>query len=377
MDQAYDQYEEAMNNSAEEEKDTDNTSFTLEDMSVGVFNEHGDHIYTLAQHPISPNIILTGGGDDRVLVWDLNQEDKAKSTLFEIKEGFKDSIEYIKFNHDNKYMLITGRGNPIRVYLVHQDKEGEDMFEFKKEMETGDDINFINWHSKANLILTGGNDMMVWMFNALNGEFTTYVGHEDVVNYADFTPDGKLIVSISNDATTKVWNPRNAKWLIKISGEHYHHYPILSLWMINETVITGDVEGNVFIANIKTGESIGPIWKHEDSVECISSHSKTFVASGSLDGTIKILDIGKQEMTIDIPKLDNEAGITRLKCSSLNPIIYVAATNGIFYWIDIRNGEILKKYTAHTDSIMDFIVNEKDKQIITVGDDKLAYVFDM
>ena len=211
MDQAYDQYEEAMNNSAEEEKDTDNTSFTLEDMSVGVFNEHGDHIYTLAQHPISPNIILTGGGDDRVLVWDLNQEDKAKSTLFEIKEGFKDSIEYIKFNHDNKYMLITGRGNPIRVYLVHQDKEGEDMFEFKKEMETGDDINFINWHSKANLILTGGNDMMVWMFNALNGEFTTYVGHEDVVNYADFTPDGKLIVSISNDATTKVWNPRNAK----------------------------------------------------------------------------------------------------------------------------------------------------------------------
>lgn len=41
--------------------------------------------------------------------------------------------------------------------------------------------------------------MMIWMFNALNGEFTTYSGHQDVVNNAEFTPDGKQIVSISND----------------------------------------------------------------------------------------------------------------------------------------------------------------------------------
>ena len=179
-------------------------------MSCGLFNEHGDHIYTLAIHPERPNIVLSGGGDDRVLVWDINNEDKIKTKLFEIKEGFKDSIEYIKFNFDHKFLLITGSGNPIRIYKVTEE-EGEGMFQFKTEMETGDDISFVNWHSKANLFLTGGKDMMVWMFNAINGEFTTYVGHEDCVTGAEFTPDGKLIVSISDDSTAKVWNPRTGK----------------------------------------------------------------------------------------------------------------------------------------------------------------------
>lgn len=78
-------------------------------------------------------------------------------------------------------------------------------------METGDDISFITWHHKANLFLTGGNDMMIWMFNALNAEFSTFTGHEDVINNAQFTPDGKNIVSISNDRTAKVWNPRTGK----------------------------------------------------------------------------------------------------------------------------------------------------------------------
>lgn len=199
MDEAYDQYEEAMAHSNEEDKNSNgNSSFHLEDMSVGLFNEHGDHIYTLAQHPSRPNIILSGGGDDRVLVWDMDGDIKTKTSLFEIKEGFKDSIEYIKFNYDAKYLLITGQGNPIRIYKVTEE-DGAAMFEFKKEMETGDDISFVNWHPKANLFITGGNDMMVWMFNALNGEFSTFVGHEDAVNYADFTPDGKNIVSVSND----------------------------------------------------------------------------------------------------------------------------------------------------------------------------------
>jgi ribosome assembly protein SQT1 len=193
--------EEHMSHTTEEEKNVSevgDSEALVEDISIGAFREHNDHVYCVTQHPTKPSIFLSGGGDDRALVWDINDSEKDKNTLVEIKEGFKDSIEYIKFNHDSKYVLITGQGNPIRVYKVDE-SEGKPTFEFKQEMETGEDITFITWHSKANLFLTGGVDMMVWMFNALNGEFSTYAGHEDVVNNAEFTPDGKLIVSISND----------------------------------------------------------------------------------------------------------------------------------------------------------------------------------
>ena len=112
--------EEAMAHSTTEEEkkvtEIDEESFQVEDMSSGAFHEHGDHIYVISQHPTMKSIMLSGGGDDRVLGWNINEDEKQKNTLFEIKEGFKDSIEYIKFNHDGKYLLITGQGNPIRIY---------------------------------------------------------------------------------------------------------------------------------------------------------------------------------------------------------------------------------------------------------------------
>lgn len=135
--------EEAMGHTTDEEEkkwsESGDHDFQVEDMSIGQFREHNDHIYAVTQHPTLPNIFLSGGGDDRVLVWDITGDIKDKNTLLEIKEGFKDSIEYIKFNFDNKYLLITGLGNPIRIYKVDE-KDGTPIFEFKKEMETGDDI---------------------------------------------------------------------------------------------------------------------------------------------------------------------------------------------------------------------------------------------
>lgn len=297
LDMEYDQAEEAMEHTDEEEKkwsESGENSYQVEDMSCGMFVEHGDHIYSLAQHPTKPNIMLSGGGDDKVLVWDISTDEKQKNTLLEIKDGFKDSIEYIKFNFDNKYLLVSGQGNPIRIYKVGEE-DGQPTFEFKQEMETGEDINFVSWHQKANLFLTGGNDMMIWMFNAINGEFTTYAGHQDVVNNAEFTPDGKLIVSISMDCTAKVWNPRTAKCVQTIQDEKsFHQAPILSMFLINESMVTGDAEGYIFISQYNTGECVGPISKHADTVESIAGSSSKAVACGALDGTIKIIDVGKQ-----------------------------------------------------------------------------------
>jgi hypothetical protein len=82
-------------------------------------------------------------------------------------------------------------------------------------------------------------------------------------------------------------------------------------------------------------------------------------------------------MAIDIPKLDDGSGITRMYCSPINPYLYAASTCGSLYKIDIRSGEMLKKYTAHRDSIMDFVVDEENGKIVTAGDDKVAYIFDL
>jgi WD40 repeat protein len=66
-----------------------------------------------------------------------------------------------------------------------------------------------------------------------------------------------------------------------------------------------------------------------------------------------------------------------MQCSKINPYIYVASTSGVLFKIDMRNGEVLSRYTAHRDTIMDFSLDEENGKIATAGDDKVVYVFDI
>ena len=38
-----------------------------------------------------------------------------------------------------------------------------------------------------------------------------FTGHEDRVNCGSFTANGKLVVTGSNDATVRVWDPKSGK----------------------------------------------------------------------------------------------------------------------------------------------------------------------
>ena len=58
------------------------------------------------------SFILSGGGDDRALLWDFWNPDVACAEL----KDFKDSVEFIEFNFDGTLMLVGGTSNPLQIY---------------------------------------------------------------------------------------------------------------------------------------------------------------------------------------------------------------------------------------------------------------------
>lgn len=96
--------------------------------------------------------------------------------------------------------------NFLRVWDVQND------FKLKRTLDNipQEDLNFVEWHSAAPVLITGGKDYMIWLVNAVNGKImANLIGHEDEVIKATFTLDdkGKHIVSISSDKTIRVWSP--------------------------------------------------------------------------------------------------------------------------------------------------------------------------
>ena len=105
------------------------------------------------------------------------------------------------------------------------------------------DINFAHWHSKGNFIVAASKDTLVWMWNVEDGQFTTFGGHGAEVTCANFTPDGKRVVSCSEDCTLKVWNPKtgeNIRTIKKSKGVKFHESPIVCMAIVGKSVVTGD-----------------------------------------------------------------------------------------------------------------------------------------
>lgn len=122
-----------------------------------------------------------------------------------------ETVEFTKFNFDGKLLATGGMNNPVRIW------NSEKNFELQATLEgPSDDMNFVEWHPKGNVILLGGKDMMIWMFNAQNGQYVnSFSGHQKEVLLAKFSMNdgGKHIISASADATIKVWSPMKATCL--------------------------------------------------------------------------------------------------------------------------------------------------------------------
>lgn len=84
-----------------------------------------------------------------------------------------ETVEFAKFNFDGKLLVTGGMNNPVRIWNAEKD------FELKCTLEgPSEDINFIEWHPKGNVVILGGKDYMIWMFNGQNGQYlNSLAGH--------------------------------------------------------------------------------------------------------------------------------------------------------------------------------------------------------
>ena len=226
----------AMDSGAEDEgEDEIMQEILIQNDSSAHFDLHKDSIYCIAQHPLYPNIVATGGsdgdGDDAPgvgYVFDATPEPspvlprsyqsapeeqverKGLEKLFTL-EGHTDSINALTFTlPKGEFLLSGGLDGKLRAYTA----KSKDW----KFIAEAQEVEEINWLSPCpnptfpNTVALGANDGSVWVYTVdPNSDaplqiVQSYFLHTESCTAGSWSADGKLLATVSEDGSLYVWD---------------------------------------------------------------------------------------------------------------------------------------------------------------------------
>ena len=241
----------------------------LQNDSVAHFDAHKDSIFCIARHPIQPSIVATGGGDDTTYIWSSIPSPTAPPTSYDTTpaapgraslpplaklSGHTDSVNALTYTlPSGEYLLTGGLDGKLRAHTTQNNHP------LLAETQEVPEINFLlpcPHPTYPNTIALGASDGSVWIYtidpsdkeNPLQVQ-QAYYHHTESCTAGAWTPDGKMLATVSEDGALFVWDPFGEAAAAGVTGSAGGQ-AVIALGMEDQRFA---VEGGLFSVAIAPG----------------------------------------------------------------------------------------------------------------------------
>lgn len=361
-----------MDSDGEGEDDEPLEEIALQNDSVAHFEHHKDSIFCIARHPVHAGLVATGGGDDVGYIFDGTppekpllptsyesapqlEERESLPAIYKL-EGHTDSVNGVTFTlPKGEYVVTAGLDGKLRTW--QGDATGR-QWRFLAEAQ---EVQEINWlipcphPDYPNTVAFGANDGSVWIYT-INAADTAspltivqaFYSHTESCTAGAWTPDGKFLATVSEDASLYVWdvfgeaaaaglqNAQGSQSIVGLTGQDERFRVEGGLYSVSVApngafVAVGGTEGQIRIVGLpriggdapstgargagagskaggskkagakagassiaggQTGQILAALQAGTDSVETISFAQPplTLMAAGNVDSSITLFD---------------------------------------------------------------------------------------
>ncbi|TPX34400.1 hypothetical protein SmJEL517_g02975 [Synchytrium microbalum] len=350
------------------ESQADDQALSVDD-SIAAFSDHQEPVYSVAINPTNPMMAMSGGGNDQSFLWRLDTGER----LFDFP-SHTDSVSDVKFSADGRFAASGSMDGKVHVL---NPADGT----LVNTLEGPNEITWLDWHPRGAVLLAGGGDGSLWMWALPAGLcMNVFVNNNSQpVTCGAFTPDGKSIISASEDKTFCLWDPKTAAVLTRMSSDdaRFHQNVVTTLAVHRDStlVLSGDCDGSARLLHLGNGRILGALENHADSIETAGfCSSMPWAATGSVDSTISVWDIHTLRLR---QTLRHDDAVVSVQWHPTNPYLFSASADKTVRLWDARSGNQERIWRGHQAPILSMALSSDGSHVITGSDDGSALVFAM
>jgi len=160
------------------------------------YRGHVDSVNCVAFQPFS-NHIVSASGDKTISFWDCRS-----ALCVQTFYGHRNSINHVAFNRRSDAIASCDADGIVKVWDIRMIRERTHIDCGKLEHPAAHCL----FDAADKRLVVASHDALLKVYDAGNGQLLgSLAGHQDAVNAAVLSHDGKAIVSVSSDATLRVW----------------------------------------------------------------------------------------------------------------------------------------------------------------------------
>ena len=236
------------------------------------------------------------------------------------------------------------------------------LFDYDSKSYHPDDKNFNYYHRYTGSTLQG-------LLGSPNFK------HSHCVTCVAISPDGKTVLSGSEDKTIKWWDMETGKEIKTFRG-HDDYIKSVVFSPDGQTMVSGSDDKTIKSWDLESGREICTLKGHEGIINCIvfSPEGNTII-SGSSDNTIKCWDL--QTAGENFTLKGHENAVNSLAVSLDGRIIISGSDDKTVKWWDLETGQLIRTFTGHADYVKDVAFGLNGKTIISASWDSTIKTWDM
>ena len=384
--------------------------------SLHTTHDHSDSELTAMSLSPTGKLVTCGYSDNSVLVWELENAKLIKSF-----SGHDGPVKSVCFSHNEESVLSASDDNTAILWYL----DGGRNRQFQGHLKSVTSAIFLPGRTE---ILTSSLDhtAKIWAFNK-NSNTISLDAHaykesplnSHVVWAADFSPDGKRVVSVSEDGTTTITDCISGE-IIKTMGENLD-VPLIgaayapdgsvfataneagfvsvwtadglalqrefrahdvAIWDLNFSpdsryIITASADETAGVFDLETNAKIASLSDHAEEVSSASySRDGRMIVTSSDDKCCKIWDAKTFKVinTLKGPKSEIWQSVFSHQGHLVGACTY---TGELWVWETATGKEILSIDNAHIGQIGSLTFSKDGKRLLSAGDDASLKIWDI